>query len=108
MCRFINLQSFFLTGLGYIVLLVSCAGLPPIKEYSLAREALSHAEKHRADKYYPSYYGKAVKLYRQGQSAYRDRYYGQAGDRFQEALKYAERAEDLTRIKRARSGDHGF
>ena len=110
MCRSINLRFFLfaVSWLGFILLFVSCAGLPPIKEYSLAREALSHAEKHRSDKHYPGYYGKALKLYRQGESAYKDRYYGRAENRFEEALEYAERAEDLTRIKRARAGDHGF
>ncbi|MCY4513181.1 MAG: hypothetical protein OXB86_05795 [Bdellovibrionales bacterium] len=96
------------SGLICFSFLVSCAGLPPIKEYSLAREAISQAEKHKADKHYPGYYGKALKLYRSGESAFKDRYYDRAGDRFEEAAEYAERSEDLTRIKRARVGDHGF
>lgn len=91
-----------------ILLLASCAGLPPIKEYSLAREALSQAKKYRADKNYPNYYQKALKLYRFGQSAFRDRYYGRARDHFMESMEYAEKSEDLTRVKRAREGDHGF
>ena len=109
MCQFTKPPYFFILIVsGVICSLVSCAGLPPIKEYSLAREAISHAEKHRADKHYPGYYSKALNLYRFGESAFKDRYYGKARDRFEEALEYAERAEDLTRIKRARVGDHGF
>ena len=111
MCRFTDLHRppiLFISGLTWFSFLISCAGLPPIKEYSLAREAISQAERHKADKYYPGYYGKALKLYRSGESAFQDRYYNRARNRFEEAAEYAERSEELTRIKRARVGDHGF
>ena len=88
--------------------LISCAGLPPIKEYSLARSALLQAKKYRADKYYPNYYSKAVKLYRSGKADFKGRYFDSAGRRFESAMEYAEQSEDLTRVKRAKTGDHGF
>ena len=87
---------------------VSCAGLPPIKEYSLAREALLQAKKSGADKHHPNYYAKALKSYRAGKASFKDRYFDRAGDHFESAVEYAERSEDLTRVKRARVGDHGF
>ena len=94
--KFLLLGSFFLS---------SCAGLPPSKDYSLARSALSIARKYGAEELASGHYRKAFDLYRKGQSFFKDRFYALAQDKFLESMEYSEKAENISRLKKYRKGD---
>ena len=92
----------FLTLLG-----ASCAGPAPYEEYTYARTALDAARSSGAAKYAPGLWFKADEAYRKGAKAYKDRYFKEARDYLINARKYAEKAENSTRLKKFESGD-GF
>ena len=100
----------FINALAPIVfllslVLISCAGTPPIKEYAIAKQALISAKKHKSHIYFPQRYKNAIKLYKKGTSSFKDRYYGQARNYFEEVIEQGEQAENLTRINRGKRGD---
>ncbi|MGI9548987.1 MAG: hypothetical protein ACR2M7_03270 [Bdellovibrionales bacterium] len=88
--------------------LSSCAGIPPVQEYSLAYTALRAAEKFEAGKYAPTPYRKAIYYYRKGKKSFNKRLYIQARDLFEKCLESAEESENLTRWDRYKKGDHSL
>lgn len=86
---------------------VSCAGPAPIQEYTYARTAIEAAKLSGAAKHSPGLWFKANEVYRKGQRAYKDRYFKEAREYLLNAKKYAEKAENSTRLKKFDSGD-GF
>ena len=85
--------------------LSACAGLPPLKERHLAAKALEMARVHRAAEFAPSHFLRSKKLYKEALRLYEDRYYGLAKGRFQEARRESERAENISRLKKHKTGD---
>ncbi len=100
--------KYYISTLFWMLFLISCAGTPPVKEYSLARTALQAAKKFEANKYNPKLYRKAVYFYRKGSHSFDKRLYGQAKDYFNQCLEMAEKSEDLTRWTRYKKGDYSL
>ncbi|MCB0406990.1 MAG: DUF4398 domain-containing protein [Bdellovibrionales bacterium] len=98
-------------GLGKLLLglllgagLVSCAGPKPYDDYALAYVALRAAKDAEASRYSPGYWSKAERLYRDGQQAYKENSNERAKKFFIESKKFAEKAENVTRLKKFQSG----
>ena len=85
--------------------LSACAGLPPNKEYNLAKTALSMAKQHGSEAEAPKYYEKALSLYREAQTLFKKRIYDLAQIKFTESMKQSEKAENISRLKRYKQGD---
>ena len=79
--------------------LISCAGTPPFLEYSIAKTALKAARKANAEKNAGAYWIKAMNYYQKGEQSFRERDYISAGRFFDEAIKWAEKAENISRFK---------
>jgi len=94
-------NSLFLT-------LISCAGMPPVQEYNLARTALHAAKKFKASQYAPKSYRKALYSYKKGQKAFENRFYGQAREYFEQCVEEAEKSENITRWIRYKKRDHSL
>ena len=88
--------------------LVSCAGMPPVQEYSLARTALTAAKKFEADKYHAKSYRKARYFYKKGRDSFDQRIYVLAKKYFDQCREVAEKSEDLTRWTKYKKGDYSL
>lgn len=89
----------------FLLVLTGCvAGPKPYSEYSLAFVALDAAKRAEAPRYASGYWTKAESLYRQGEQAYKVNDNTAAQEYFQQARKYAEKAENATRLKKFQSG----
>lgn len=85
--------------------LFACVGLPPNKDYNLAKSALDMARKHGAEWESPEYYRKAVSFYKAGQAFFEEKLYGKAEDQFLKSRRYSEKAENIIRLKKYSQGD---
>jgi|AVFP01.1.fsa_nt_gi hypothetical protein len=81
-----------------------CAGPKPYREYSMAYTSLRAAEMSEASRYSPGYWSKAERLYREGEQAYKQNLNSEAKELFIQAQRYAERAENVTRLRKFKSG----
>ena len=97
----LSFQALLIVGALFIS---SCAGPKPYKEYSMAYTSLKAAEMSEASRYSPGYWSKAERLYREGEQAYNQNLNVQAKDLFIQAQRYAERAENVTRLRKFKSG----
>ncbi|MYE07789.1 MAG: DUF4398 domain-containing protein [Oligoflexia bacterium] len=79
--------------------LTSCAGKPPFLEYSIAQTALQAARKVNAEQNTGSYWEKAISYYQRGKKKFQERDYISAERFFNESIKWAEKAENLSRFK---------
>ncbi len=79
--------------------LVSCAGRPPFLEYTIAQTALKSARKVNSDKNAVAYWSKAIDYYRKGEKRFQNRDYISAKQFFNESIRWAEKAENLSRFK---------
>ncbi len=87
---------------GFLILpfcFLSCAGKPPFLEYTIAKTALKSARKVNAEKNTGSYWYKALDYYQKGQMRFRERDYKSAEKLFNESVKWAEKAENISRFK---------
>ena len=84
--------------------LSGCAGTPPFETYSLAQAALNAARASDASQYSPGNWARADEAYNKGEIAYRNRDYGNASEYFNSARIYAEKAENIARLKKFQSG----
>lgn len=80
-------------------LLVSCAGRPPFLEYSIAKVALKAARKVDSEKNAGPYWIKAMDYYSRGEKSFQERDYLSSKHYFNESIKWAEKAENLSRFK---------
>ena len=80
-------------------LLVSCAGRPPLLEYSIAKVALKSARKVDSEKNAGPYWIKAMDYYSRGEKSFQERDYLSSKNYFNESIKWAEKAENLSRFK---------
>ncbi len=85
--------------------LISCVSLIPVDEYTIARAAMDGAKESEAPRYAPALWYKAEQAYREGETFYRERAYGDALKRFVQARTLAEQAENAARLSRFESGD---
>ncbi len=89
----------------FIFILCSCATVQPLDEYTLARTALEAARERDAARYAPSYWHRAEESYRKGEERFRDEEYEQAEVLFREAKSFAEKAENMARLQKYKSGE---
>ena len=89
-------------GLG----LTSCISAPPpYEDYTLARTAVTAAKDVDSARFARGLWQRAQNHYRQGKQAYQQRDFDMARNQFRLAIKYAERAENVTRLKKFETGD---
>ncbi len=97
--------KYYISILFTFLFWVSCAGIPPIQEYTLARTALVAAKKFEANKYNPKSYRKAVYFYKKAKVSFDQRLYELSREYFNQCLEFAEKSEDLTRWTKYKEGD---
>ncbi len=76
---------------------------PPVEEFSLAKTALQYAKRHGAHRYAPTEWHKAFRFYQRGESFYKGEAFEQALENFEQAIFYAEEAENKARVKKYKS-----
>lgn len=94
----------WLLGILVVGILGGCAGPKPYEEHALAYVALRAAESAQASRYSPGNWSKAEKMYRVGQQSYRENSNEKARVYFLKSIKYSEKAENVTRLKKFQSG----
>jgi hypothetical protein len=97
-------------ALGLIFLLlfagvIGCAHAQPIDEWALAYSAVDSAKQVQAHRYAPGLWFKAEESYKSAQELFDERAYRESEQEFVRARNFAERAENITRIKRYQSGE---
>lgn len=97
--RFVTLL--FILSLG----VAGCASSPPIEEYTIARTALRAAQESDAARYASGFWHNAEQHYRKGQKLFRLNDFALAKEHFDKAIDYAEKAENVTRLKKYQSGE---
>lgn len=78
---------------------------PPYEDYTLARTALHAAKDADSARFAAGWWSKAEDSYRNGEQAYKDVEFEKAKKYFRNTIRYAERAENVTRLKKFESGD---
>lgn len=96
------------------VVLLSClacgcvaAGPKPYKEYTIARVAIESARSSGAPTMSPGYWHRADEHYRKASSLFDANENLKAKKEFKKAIRFAEKAENATRLKRFQTGE-GF
>ena len=97
--------ALLLIFLGFISLSTGCVGPAPVLEYSLAKTAFDSAKSTGAPKYAKGTYFQARSLFRQAKKNYKDREYGDALKAFEKSRELFEKAENITRYKKFKSGE---
>jgi hypothetical protein len=93
------------TNFSFLFFLAGCATPVPLLDYSLARSAIESARSVESVKYSPSHWHQASEYFRTATLLYKDKRYEEAKENFIQARAFAEKAENLTRLKRFKSGD---
>ena len=83
----------------------ACVGPRPLKEFTLARTAVDYARYVGAPHLAPGFFYKAEQHYNKGVECLKKNARYEARDHFVKAKKYAEKAENKTRIKKFQSGE---
>ncbi len=91
--------------LVFVINLVACAGPKPLQDYSLSKSALDYARKAGAESLASGWYYKADTTFKQAESAYKNNENLKAKELFIKARKFAERAENSSRVQKFKSGD---
>ena len=94
-----GLLTFILMGV-----LGACAGPKPYEEHALAYVALRSAESAQASRYSPGNWSKAERMYREGRQLYKENSNEKSRVYFLKSIKYSEKAENVTRLKKFQSG----
>lgn len=84
---------------------VSCVGAPPVEDYNIAATAINSARIAGAPRFAAGYLARATDSYKLAQKLYDDRDYDRARTAFHQAKLFAERAENLSALKRAQTGE---
>ncbi len=92
-------------SLVFSFLLLSCASNPPLLEYTIARTSLQSAKQIESARFAASYWHQASEYYRAGVAAFNDKDYSKAKEFFDKAVYNAEKAENLARLKRLKTGE---
>ena len=80
-------------------------GPAPVDDYNLAASAMAAARQAGAQRFATGYLAKANDYYKQAQKQYDNREYEKARLTFRQAKLFAERAENLSVLKRAQTGE---
>ena len=91
-----------------LVFLSACVVDRPHVGLILAREAFMAAQEVDGAKYSPSNFHLAEEAYRKAMSQYKSRDYKGAMETFRIARAYSEKAENVARIQRQKSGEEGL
>ncbi len=91
--------------LSALVFLVACVGPAPIDDYNMAYTAINAAKQAGAARFATGFLTKANDYYKQAQKHYSDRDYEKASLAFKQAKLFAERAENVSALKRAQTGE---
>lgn len=95
-----------LSSLLVVAALAGCVVPPaPYEEYSLARTAIRAAQEADSARFATGLWHRAEESYRNGQKAYKDSEFAEAKKHFIQAQQFAERAENVTRLKKFQSGE---
>ncbi len=87
-------------------LIVSCVNPQPSREeYNLAVTALRSARDSEAKRYAPKVYTTARRYFRRAERSFKEKYYSDATDYFRKSRYYAEKAENIARVKMFKQGD---
>jgi hypothetical protein len=78
---------------------------PPYEDYTIARSAVQAAQEVDAPRFSAGLWAKADENYRKGEKAWREFEFEDAKKYFKNAISFAEKAEDATRLKKFESGD---
>ncbi len=78
----------------------------PYEEYAMARAAVRAAQDADSARFATNLWNKAEENFRSGQKAYRESDYESAKKHFQLAQQFAEKAENVTRLKKYSSGEN--
>ncbi|MCB0412041.1 MAG: DUF4398 domain-containing protein [Bdellovibrionales bacterium] len=84
---------------------IRCAAPAPVESYTLARSALEFAKASDASRFASKYFLSAEDYYRKGEAAYKGRDFASAKTFFDSARVQAEKAENLARLKKFKSGE---
>lgn len=99
-----KIEVVFFIGLT-VFAITACVGPAPIDDYNLAYTALNSAKKAGASRFATGFLAKANDYYKEAQKLYKDREYEKARVAFKQAKLFAERAENVSALKRAQTGE---
>lgn len=88
----------WVSSLFVLTLLGGCIGRPPLRTYTLARTAVESAKKYDGAKVAPQDFHQAEESYRRGEYYFRNRDYPAAAAAFEDAIEFAEKAENKARL----------
>ena len=91
-------MKFFLSVV-FLCLLSACSGRPPFLEYTLARTAIQSANHVKAKQNAKLQWMKAMNYYHKGEERFNGRHYRSARRFFNESMRWAEKAENISRLK---------
>lgn len=80
---------------------------PPREEYNLARAALQAASDSEAKRYAPRVFSEAKRYMKKAERSYQDRYFEKSTEYFRKSRYYAEKAENISRLKMFKQGEMG-
>ncbi|PIT99951.1 MAG: hypothetical protein COT74_07480 [Bdellovibrionales bacterium CG10_big_fil_rev_8_21_14_0_10_45_34] len=89
-----------------ILIMGACSHRPPLLEYTLSREAVWAAQASNASRWAPHIWVKAEDHFRKGETSFRNYRYEEAKQHFLQAKQLSERAQVLSRIESAQSGEY--
>jgi hypothetical protein len=89
----------------FLFVFTACTTPQPLLEYTLARTAMEAARNVDAVKYAPSHWYQATEYYRTATLLFKEKKYDDAKNNFDLARVYAEKAENLSRLKKFKSGE---
>jgi hypothetical protein len=97
----------WLSSLALVLTAVTgCVAAPPCyDEYTIARSAVRAAQDVDSARFSTAFWNRAEDSYRNGQKAFKDADFDIAKKYFDQAIAYAERAENQTRLKKFQTGD---
>ena len=85
---------------------VSCVNLEvPRHEFNLARTAYIAAKESEAARYSPNLFHKSERYLKRAEQLFKDRRYDRATSYFRKSRYYAERAENVARLKQFKQGE---
>lgn len=82
-----------------------CASPPPFDDLAIARSAITAAQEVDSAKFAKGFWSKAEENFLEGQKAFQNRDFEIAKKLLRLSTQYAERAENLTRLKKFQTGD---
>ena len=89
----------------FVATVAGCTTAPPVEEYAIAWTALSAARSNDSQRFAPSYWHEAEDSYHRGEVSFKDQSYRKAKHEFLTSTDWSEKAENVSRIQRFRSGE---